>query len=228
MTILRTDTMIREAWLIAAWNEVIVPMYREAEIDIPENVHISLGFSKGHEENASVRGATFAKEAANDGSYQVFVSPFIKDGYDVLLVLAHEAAHVIDDLEHGHDKGFQEIAAKVGFAAPFTTSLAMPPDGQAQLILAAEALGEWPHAGMDPLKEATERRRAPVTPGGAGMAEPAPVIRWSSGPVKQYGSRMVKVVCPHDGYTVRTSRKWLDLLGPPLCPVGGHGPMVEQ
>lgn len=30
---------------------------------------------------------------------------------------------------------------------------------------------------------------------------------------------MLKLVCPEDGYTVRTTRKWLEV-GQPSCPCG--------
>lgn len=226
---IRTDTMVREDWLLAAWREVVIPRYASAGLTIPDNVHISLGFSDGRsQENAYILGVTYAAEAATDGSYQVFVSPFQSDGMEVLRTLMHEAAHVLDDLKSGHDKGFQEIASKVGFEAPFTTSLGMNPAVQAEMILAAETLGDFPHAGMEPLRSLITRKRTPVVPtGSAGPVEEPLEIRWSSGPRKQHGSRMIKLVCPVDGYTVRTTRKWIDELGTPICPVPGHGHMVE-
>lgn len=42
------------------------------------------------------------------------------------------------------------------------------------------------------------------------------------------GSRMKKVVCAHEGcgYTLRTTRVWLDNLGPPICPCDGKTLML--
>ena len=40
----------------------------------------------------------------------------------------------------------------------------------------------------------------------------------SSGKPKQ-GTRMLKVECPEDGYTLRTTAKWL-AVGVPTCPCG--------
>ena len=34
----------------------------------------------------------------------------------------------------------------------------------------------------------------------------------------QQSTRMVKVVCAGCGYTARTTRKWLDEAGAPICP----------
>jgi hypothetical protein len=37
---------------------------------------------------------------------------------------------------------------------------------------------------------------------------------------------MLKVECEVCGYTARTTRKWLDRDGPPICPVDHHGAML--
>lgn len=36
---------------------------------------------------------------------------------------------------------------------------------------------------------------------------------------KKDGTRMIKVICPEDGYTLRTTKKWIDI-GLPSCPCG--------
>lgn len=41
-------------------------------------------------------------------------------------------------------------------------------------------------------------------------------------------SRLLKVCCASCGYIARTTRKWLDTLGAPLCPIDGHGAMEER
>ena len=35
---------------------------------------------------------------------------------------------------------------------------------------------------------------------------------------KKQSTRLVKVLCPGCGYTLRTTRKWLDERGAPICP----------
>jgi hypothetical protein len=37
---------------------------------------------------------------------------------------------------------------------------------------------------------------------------------------KKQTTRMLKVFCPDDGYTVRTTRTWLESMGTPSCPCG--------
>jgi hypothetical protein len=45
--------------------------------------------------------------------------------------------------------------------------------------------------------------------------------------IKKQGTRMVKVSCGGCGYTVRTTRKWLDGSGAPICPCNTK-PMEES
>jgi hypothetical protein len=56
----------------------------------------------------------------------------------------------------------------------------------------------------------------PAGPGG----EDGDGRRISSGP-KPQGTRMLKLVCPEDGYTVRTTAKWLG-------PARGHDSVCER
>lgn len=69
----------------------------------------------------------------------------------------------------------------------------------ARLAPTLDLLGPYPHAA--------------VTPSATTSAAP------------KQGTRMLKCECPACGYTVRTTRKWLDL-GEPLCPVHER-PMPE-
>lgn len=43
---------------------------------------------------------------------------------------------------------------------------------------------------------------------------------------KKQTTRMLKCECPQCGYTVRTTRKWLDV-AVPVCPVHGHEMELE-
>ena len=43
---------------------------------------------------------------------------------------------------------------------------------------------------------------------------------------KPQSGRLIKVSCPECGYIARVSRKWLEELGPPICPA--HGVMTES
>ena len=82
----------------------------------------------------------------------------------------------------------------------------------------AAELGAFDHGRLDPDVASVP---APVPAGeGGGPAMPPKV---HSGPAKQ-GTRMVKLTAPDCGYTVRTTRKWIDQ-GAPMCP---HGVAMEE
>jgi hypothetical protein len=120
----------------------------------------------------------------------------------MLVSLLHELIHAADDCASGHKGAFAEAATRLGFQGPMTRT---PPGVElaAEVITLAEALGPFPHARLDPAA--------------ADVPVPAP-------PGKQ-GTRMIKLTAACCGYTVRTTRKWLDQ-GYPLCP---HGqPMHEE
>jgi hypothetical protein len=91
-------------------------------------------------------------------------------------------------------------------------------DLTAEVITLAEALGPFGHARLDPT---TASVPAPVPPGVAPAPDPGGKVH--SGPGKQ-GTRLIKLTAACCGYTVRTTRKWVDE-GYPLCP---HGQPMHQ
>jgi hypothetical protein len=139
----------------------------------------------------------------------------------MLVSLLHELIHAADDCASGHKGAFAEAATRLGFEGPMTRT---PPGVEltAEVITLAEALGPFPHARLDPTMADVP---APVPPAGSPAPTPDPGGKVHSGPGKQ-GTRMIKLTAAACcGYSVRTTRKWLDQ-GYPLCP---HGqPMNEE
>jgi len=136
----------------------------------------------------------------------------------MLVSLLHELIHAADDCASGHKGAFAEAAIRLGFQGPMTQT---PPGVElaAEVITLAEALGPFPHAKLDPAAASVP---VPAPPGGAPGPDPGGKVH--SGPGKQ-GTRMIKLTAACCGYTVRTTRKWVDQ-GYPLCP---HGqPMHEE
>lgn len=89
----------------------------------------------------------------------------------------------------GHRGEFVAAAKTVGLLAPWT-STPVGDELKAALAEIAERLGEYPHVKL--------------TPGVQGKVQ---------------STRMLKVMCPDCEYTVRMTRKWLDV-GNPSCPDG--------
>src|SRR5690606_21063153 len=126
--------------------------------------------------------------ASEDGVPHIFISPLLDDPLDVLSTLLHEVIHAMTPGE-GHKGGFVEIAKKVGFTSPWT-STPMGDDLHPRLDKIASRLGDYPHSKLNPAES----------------------------PVKKQTTRMLKVECPESGYLVRMTRKWLDEVGAPKCP----------
>jgi hypothetical protein len=201
----------REAWLHAAI-DVFRPRFEAIGMALPERIHVSVGFGYGAKvESKIILGQTWARCTSEDGVNHLFISPREGDPAAILVTLLHELIHVADDCASGHKGAFAEAATRLGFCGPMT---ATPPsvDLAAELITIAEALGPFPHAALNPTAVPVP---VPVPPGG----EAGPAVPTHSGPGKQ-GTRMIKLTAAGCcGYTVRTTRKWLDE-GLPKCPHG--------
>lgn len=209
----------REAWLHRAI-EMFRPRFIEIGMPLPDDIHVSIGFGYGaRAESKYILGQTWARRMSDDGINHMFIGPMEGDPAAILVTVLHELLHVADDLESGHRGAFAEGAVRLGFEGKMTET---PPSVvlAAELAAMAEVLGPFPHAKLDVDKA---KVAAPVP----GTVPGVPVWKGWTGPSKQ-GTRMIKVSCtrpdcPCGGYTVRTTRRWLDI-GLPSCPFGT--PMV--
>jgi hypothetical protein len=194
-----TEFATREAWLMTAI-ETFRPVFAEKTgEELPEKIRVSTGWTKRARKGSI--GWTWISGAAEDKVNNVFISPEISDSVEVLAVLLHELIHVADDCEHGHTGAFKKMWQALGFTGKATCST---PGEELKDHLEAMTLimGDYPHAKM-------------LTGAEGGK---------TSGPKKQ-GTRMIKVSCEDCGYTVRTTKKWLEV-GPPACPL--HGSMIPE
>jgi len=186
----------REAFLLAAV-EAFKPLFEKKEYKVPP-VRVSTGWP--HTKAVSAKSRRLAEcwdnAASEDGVNQIFISPCLNDvtgPQGVLSILIHEVVHAVVGSKAAHGPVFKRCAQAVGLTGPMTSTVAGP---ELLEIIASvsEELGEYPHSKLDLLK---------------------------SGRKKQ-GTRMVKCECPSCGYTVRTTKKWLDVAAP-RCPIQGHG-----
>lgn len=141
-------------------------------------------------------GWCWQREVSADGVNEIQVSPEIAEPVQVLGTLLHEMIHASDDGESKHSGYFGVVARAVGLDGKLTATY--PGDElHARLELVAAELGPYPHAALSP-----------------------------KAVVGKQGTRMLKLVCPDDGYTARTTQKWIDI-GLPTCPCGA-GMELEQ
>lgn len=178
----------REQWLHTAVEDHLKPMFAAQEFDLPA-VRVSTGWPSrgGTSTKKRVVGECWKAEVAEDGVSQIFISPVLASGVEVLAVLVHELVHAWDKGESGHRGSFATACKALGLEGPWTSTHAGV-DLTLALEGVVEVLGEYPHSKMTP----TIQRKVQST-------------------------RMLKVVCPEDGYTIRTTKKWLEV-GLPFCP----------
>jgi hypothetical protein len=99
--------------------------------------------------------------------------------------------HAFVGIKAKHGKDFKVVAVGAGLTGKMTATVASDAL-EPKLATLAKDLGDYPHAAL-----------------GVGGETLKP----------KQNTRMLKVTCPDCGYTVRTTKKWLDI-GLPTCPCG--------
>lgn len=187
--------MTREDWLLRAVEE-LRPLLAEHGAELPA-VRVSCGFPRGSRgKGQHAIGQCWYASCSADETHEVFISPELADPARVLDVLAHELVHAALPPGTGHNKVFTRLARAIGL------------DGKPTATVAGELFTAW---ATEPLKRLGDYPHAQLTPGAGG----------GSGPKKQ-GTRMLKLACPGCGMVIRTTRKWIEEVGPPFCSHMGH------
>ena len=163
--------------------------FAERGYRIPDTVKISCGWPVGCRGSKRVRGQCFSPKASKSGTTEIFISPVEDDAMQVLGITFHEALHAAIGNEHGHGPVFKAACKRLGLEGKATS--AMPGEVLSQWLQqeVLPMLGAYPHSSVD----FNER--------------------------KKQGTRMIKLVCPVSGYTVRTTAKWI-AQGLPVSPAG--------
>lgn len=184
--------MNREAWLTQAIEQLEF-LFGAEDLKVPA-VRISVGFPGGNAKKATTIGQCWASAMSVDKKPQIFIHPTLTDPIEILATIMHELVHAIDDCKSGHKGAFVKMVRALGLEGKPTATHAGE-ELKERLTPIVDALGEYPHAMLK------RGSRGSETP-------------------KKQSTRMLKIECPNDGYTARTTRKWLDDLGAPTCPCG--------
>jgi hypothetical protein len=192
--------MNREQWLENAVG-LLVPLFTDNGLVVPK-VRVSVGWPSagGLSLRKRVIGQCWDGKCSADGTPQIFISPKIGDAASecgALPVLVHELVHAVVGCDAKHGAKFWRPAQVLGLTGKPTATV---PNEEltAKLIRMEKELGPYPHVALDP---ATSGR-------------------------KKQGTRMIKCECSACGYIARTSRKWIDEAGAPLCPSHSDEPMT--
>lgn len=189
----------REKWLLEAVS-LMAPLFEAKGYKVPK-VRVACGWpsSRGLSAKSPTIGQCWSNESADDRICQIYISPRLDkpvQEFGVLDVLAHEVAHAVVGIKEKHNKVFTKCIRAIGLEGKPTSTFGGK-EFLAQAKTWAAKLGAYPHAKLNGLKS----------------------------PVKKQSTRLIKCECEECGYTVRVTRKWLEV-GAPICPAKGHGPMA--
>ena len=174
--------MTREEWL-GKMVAQLRPEFEKKGAVVPQKVRASCGFpSKSALANKARRvGEAWSDKNSEDQSWEVFISPVLKDSIEVAGVLVHELVHTAVGIECGHRGPFKRVAVAMGLEGKLTATTAGE-ELKSLLTTITDKIGPYPHARL----VASNRPKTQTT-------------------------RMHLVKCPECGYQVRTTRKWLEL-----------------
>lgn len=179
----------REEWLNAAVNE-LRDWFKDVGVTVPVKVRVACAWTKRPQKGAIAW--CWPTKSSADGYNEIQVTPEIADPLPILGSLIHELIHAADDCESKHGAHFKQAARAIGLTGKMTATIASP-GLEGRLTGLAARLGPYPHGTLNP--------STPI-----------------DGKPKQT-TRMLKIICPMDGYTLRTTQKWVDV-GLPYCPCG--------
>ena len=115
--------MTREEWLNAAL-AALRPWFQEcAQVQIPSDTRVSVGFPGGGSARKRI-GECWARRMSKDNVNEIFINPTLSDPVQMLDVLVHEAVHAVDDCVSGHKGEFKRIAKDVGLEGKMTATKA--------------------------------------------------------------------------------------------------------
>lgn len=191
------EATTREQWLTKAAT-LLAPHFKSRGFTLPANVRMTCGFPSKKAFGRKQRiGECWSAEASGDKHFEVFISPVLDGPMAVLETLVHELCHATVGLAEGHKGKFAACARQMGLEGKLTATTAGERFKTEIGTPVLKALGKYPHAKLTgTVKE------------------------------KKQTTRLIKCVCEDCGYTIRTTRGWLDMGGAPICPLDNQQ-MVE-
>jgi hypothetical protein len=191
----------REAWLNYVAQRM-APIFESLRAPLPPQLRIAIGFTSSGRRSKNI-GECWDNQCSEDRHFEIFIRPDLSESKDLMpmqvaAILGHELVHAAVGVAAGHGKEFRRVARSLGLIGQMAATTAGPKFEQAMRPI-LDAAGPLPHGRLQLAVGASSHSRRK----------------------KQY-SRPVKCACRNCGYTVHTTRKWLNLAGAPLCPKHGR------
>lgn len=183
----------RESWLNSFARE-IAPLIRERAGLSVSGYKVSCGFPAKGAMKTKNRRIGECWHMSDHKWREIFIHPQIGDSFEAGAVLIHELLHAALAPGVGHRKPFSQAAKKVGLldaenSKPTATVVERNSDLGKRIQEIVERIGEYPHDALP--------------------------VGWN---IPTDKGRQLKVACPECGYVARTTQKWLDEAGAPVCP----------
>jgi hypothetical protein len=183
----------REQYLLSSL-DLFRPLFESKGSPVPTKVRVSCGWPS---RNALAKkkprvGEAWSSKCSSDETFEIFVSPSIKEAREVLATLVHEMVHCAVGVEKGHRGPFKKLALAVGLVGKMTATTAGD-ELLREIDAAIVQVGQYPHAE---LKSSTKEKKPQVC-------------------------RQLKVICKECGCICRMSQKCIDDPGCPICACGG-------
>lgn len=171
------------------------PAFARLKAPLPGKIRITMSLTR----RSRAIGTCYDSSCSADETFEILIRLDQAEAIEVIAILAHELVHAAVGLDAGHGPVFARVARGLGLEGKMTSTV--PGEAFKALVKPIlQKLGAFPHAALS-------------LAGGK-----------SSAPKKQT-TRMVKLHCTTCGYVARTTRKWIDEIGPAHCPK--HGEMAE-
>lgn len=210
-------SMLRQQWLHDA-ERALRKRFADVGYVVPDFVRTSIGFPKGTRDGKLAIGQCWGIDASTDKHAEVFISPAlghtgksdVEGSIRIMGVQAHEYAHAVSGNKAGHRIRKQ------------------PKEKNGELITTGKAYETW--FNSFPVVSAAVGLESPWT----ATTESPEFITWAKGVIRDIGhfpagalsmsnrkkdvNRQRKCQCATCGYIARTTKKWVEAAGPPICP----------
>ena len=196
----------REAWLNYV-AQCMAPMFEKLGAPLPAQLRIAIGFTSSGRRSRNI-GECWDNQCSEDRHFEIFIRPDLGDSKDLMPIqvaeiLGHELVHATVGVAAGHGREFRRVARGIGLVGQMKATTAGPEFEKAMHPILVAA-GPLPHGRLHLNVGASSH---------------------SSRRKRLYSGR-IRCACGNCGYTVHTTRKWLNLAGAPLCPK--HGQMEVE